>query len=121
MKQDKYIGMDVHQATTVVAVMDAGGKIVLETVVPTEGAALIRFLQSLQGRLRVTFEECGQAGWLYELVRGDVAEVIVCDPRRNRLLGEGSKADSGMPESGPSCGAPACCGRSIMVAMGPRH
>ncbi len=93
MKQDKYIGMDVHQATTVVAVMDAGGKIVLETVVPTEGAALIRFLQSLQGRLRVTFEECGQAGWLYELVRGYVAEVIVCDPRRNRLLGEGSKAD----------------------------
>ena len=27
MKRDKYIGMDVHQATTVVAVMDANGKV----------------------------------------------------------------------------------------------
>jgi Tol biopolymer transport system component len=30
MKRDKYMGMDVHQATTVVAVIDAEGKIVLE-------------------------------------------------------------------------------------------
>jgi len=29
MKRDKYMGMDVHQATTVVAVIDAEGKIVL--------------------------------------------------------------------------------------------
>jgi hypothetical protein len=28
-----------------------------------------------------------------EVVRGYVKEVIVCDPRRNKLLGEGSKAD----------------------------
>jgi hypothetical protein len=31
MKRDKYMGMVVHQATTVVAVIDAEGKIVLET------------------------------------------------------------------------------------------
>jgi hypothetical protein len=30
MKRDKYMGMDVHQATTVVAVIDAEGKSVLE-------------------------------------------------------------------------------------------
>src|SRR5499426_1378091 len=30
---------------------------------------------------------------MYDVVRGYVSEVIVCDPRRNRLLGEGSKAD----------------------------
>jgi hypothetical protein len=35
MKRDKYMGLDVHQATTVVAVIDAEGKIVLETIVPT--------------------------------------------------------------------------------------
>ena len=35
MKYDKYIGFDLHQATTVVAVLDAEGKVVLETIVAT--------------------------------------------------------------------------------------
>lgn len=30
MKRDKYMGLDVHQATTVAAVIDAEGKIVME-------------------------------------------------------------------------------------------
>jgi hypothetical protein len=30
MNQEKYIGMDVHQATISVAVMDAGGKLIME-------------------------------------------------------------------------------------------
>lgn len=34
MKRDKYIGMDVHQSTTVVAVLDANGKVVWETIRP---------------------------------------------------------------------------------------
>ena len=32
MKRDKYMGMDVHQATTVVALIDAEGKIVLDAI-----------------------------------------------------------------------------------------
>jgi transposase len=93
MKSDKYIGMDVHQATTVVVVLDAEGKLVLETVVATEAAAMIRLVQSLSGTLQVTFEETTQAAWLYEVLRAWASEVIVCDPRRNKLLEEGSKAD----------------------------
>jgi hypothetical protein len=31
MSQEKYIGMDVHQATISVAVMDAGGKLMMES------------------------------------------------------------------------------------------
>jgi transposase len=85
--------MDVHQATTVVMVLDASGKLILETIVATEGSTIIRFLQSLSGPLHVTFEESTQAAWLYDVVRGFAAEVIVCDPRRNKLLSEGSKAD----------------------------
>src|SRR6058998_496538 len=64
MKCDKYMGMDVHQATTVVDVLDADGKPVLETIVATEAAAIIRLLQSLSGLLHVTFEETTQATWL---------------------------------------------------------
>jgi transposase len=93
MKCDKYMGMDVHQAMTVVVVLDVDGKVILETMVPTEAAAIIRLVQSLSGPLRVTFEESTQAAWLYEVIRTYVTEVIVCDPRRNKLLEDGSKAD----------------------------
>jgi transposase len=93
MKCDKYIGMDVHQAMTVIAVMDADGKVIWETMVATEAAAIIRFVQSVSGPLHVTFEETTQAHWLYEMLRWFVAEVVVCDPRHNKLLSEGSKGD----------------------------
>jgi len=62
MKCDKYMGMDVHQATTVVAVLDSEGRVILETIVATEAAAIIRLVQSLSGPLHVTFEETTQAG-----------------------------------------------------------
>ena len=93
MKSDKYMGMDIHQAMTVVAVLDADGKVTLETMVATEGSAILRLVKSLSAPLRVTFEETTQAKWLYEVLRTHVTEVIVCDPRRNKLLGEGSKTD----------------------------
>jgi transposase len=93
MKCEKYMGMDVHQATTVVVVLDSDGKVVLETIVATEAPAIIRLVQGLTGPLHVTFEETTQAAWLYEVVRAYVAKVIVCDPRRNKLLSEGSKGD----------------------------
>ena len=93
MKRDKYIGMDVHQATTVVTVLDGNGKVIWETMVPTKAGPITELLESLNGPLHVTFEETTQAEWLYEVVRPWVAEVIVCDPRRNKLLSEGSKSD----------------------------
>ena len=49
MKCDKYIGMDVHQATTVVVVLDGEGKLVFDTIVATEAATIIRLLQNLSG------------------------------------------------------------------------
>jgi transposase len=103
MKRDKYIGMDLHQATTVVVVLDAEGKLVLDTIVATEAAAIIRLLQGLSGPLHVTFEETTQAAWLHDVIRHLVTEVVVCDPRRNKLLGEGSKGTSRMRGSWPSC------------------
>jgi hypothetical protein len=88
-----YIGCDLHHATTVVAVLDAEGKVVMETIVATEAAAIIRFVNRLSGPLHIAFEETTQARWMYDVVRGYLSEAIVCDPRRNKLLGEGSKAD----------------------------
>ena len=93
MKRGKYMGMDVHAAMTVVAVMDVDGKVILETIVPTEASAIIRLVQSISGPLYVTFEETTQAEWLYDVIRCFVADVIVCDPRHNKLLSEGSRGD----------------------------
>ncbi len=36
MNQEKSIGMDVHQATISVAVMDAGGKLIMECLLETK-------------------------------------------------------------------------------------
>jgi hypothetical protein len=43
--------------------------------------------------LHVTREEGTWASWLYDLLQPQVEEVLVCNPRRNALLKEGSKND----------------------------
>ena len=40
MNQEKYIGMDVHQATISVAVMDSSGKLIIECILETKAALL---------------------------------------------------------------------------------
>jgi hypothetical protein len=44
MSQEKYIGMDVHQATISVAVMDAGGKLIMECLLETKAATIVEFI-----------------------------------------------------------------------------
>ena len=41
----------------------------------------------------MTLEEGTWAAWLYDVLKPRVHEVIVCNPRRNALLKEGSKSD----------------------------
>ncbi len=88
-----YVGMDVHQASIVIVVLNGAGKVVMELVVETGAETVRNFIRSLQGRVHVTFEEGTQATWLHDLLRPLVHEVIVCDPRRNKLLSEGNKGD----------------------------
>jgi len=89
----KYVGLDVHQSSTVAAVHDEQGKSMMESILATEAEAIRDFLKGLRGTIHVTFEEGTQAAWLYEIVRPVVAEVIVCNPRRNKLLAVGNKGD----------------------------
>ncbi len=91
MNTSKYIGMDVHMATTVIAVLNSVGKIVAEAIIETKASAIIDFLKSQRGALYVTFEEGTQASWLYDLIRPHVTEVVVCDPRQ--IAGQDNKSD----------------------------
>jgi transposase len=93
MSEDKYIGMDVHQASIVCAVHNSAGKCIASSIIETKGETIRDFLRGLSGTLHITFEEGTQAAWLHDLVKPLVAELVVCNPRRNHLLKEGSKSD----------------------------
>jgi hypothetical protein len=93
MSQEKYIGMDVHQATISVAVLDSRGKLIMESILETKAATILEFLQGLHGSLSVTFEEGTSAALLHDLLKPHVTRLVVCDPRKNALLKNGSKSD----------------------------
>jgi hypothetical protein len=85
--------MDVHQATISVAVMDGRGKLIMECILATKAGTILEFIQGLHGSLSVTFEEGTSAPWLQDLLKPHDAHLVVCDPRKNALLKDGSKSD----------------------------
>jgi transposase len=93
MSSEKYIGMDVHQATISVAVRDSQGKLLMESILETKASTIVEFLGGLRGTLFVTFEEGTWAAWLYDLLKPHVAKVLVCNPRKNAALKHGNKND----------------------------
>jgi transposase len=93
MDSAKYIGMDVHQASVSIAVRDATGKLVVESIIETKATTILEFIRAVRGTLWVTFEEGTSAAWLYDLLKPHVAKVIVCNPRKNALLKAGNKSD----------------------------
>src|SRR5580700_6884030 len=85
--------MEVHKEAVVIAVRNSTGQLVMESIVETKASSLLQFIHGLQGELHVTWEEGTWAAWLYDLLKPHVHEVLVCNPRRNALLKEGSKND----------------------------
>ena len=108
MNSKKYVGMDVHQATISVAVRDSSGKLIMESIIETKAATILQFIGGLNGSLSVTFEEGTGVSWLYDLVKPHVAELIVCDPRKNALLKGGNKNDKVDARKLSELCAPAC-------------
>ncbi len=93
MDNEKYIGLDVHQATISVAVMDCSGRIIMECILETKAVTILEFFAGLRGSLAVTFEEGTCAAWLYDLLKPQVGKLLVCNPRKNALLKAGNKSD----------------------------
>src|ERR1700738_924687 len=87
MSQEKYIGMDVHQATISVAVMDGRGKLIMECILGTKAGTILGVIGGLQGSLSVSFEEGTSAAWLHDLLKPHVTNLVVCDPRKNSRQG----------------------------------
>jgi RepB DNA-primase from phage plasmid/Transposase len=93
MNSLRYIGLDVHQDTVSAAVLDRDGKLLMQYVFATRAAAILDFLHGIKGTLHITFEEGVHSAWLYDLLQRRVARVLVCDPRKNKLLKSGNKGD----------------------------
>jgi hypothetical protein len=64
----KYVGLDVHQATTVVSVRDSGGRVIERDIVATEEPALIGLIRGMRGPVHVALEEGTQAQWLHDVL-----------------------------------------------------
>jgi transposase len=90
-RSTKYVGLDVHQATTVCTVREDSGRVLLRSVVATEPAALVEYFRGMRGTIHVTFEEGTQAQWLHDLLVPIVHRVLVCD--RRGTTRQGNKGD----------------------------
>jgi transposase len=93
MESTKYIGMDVHKDAISIAVLNSSGKLVMESIIETKAITILEFVHGLRGSLYLTFEEGTWAAWLYDLLKPHVTKLVVCDPRRNDYLKQGSKSD----------------------------
>jgi len=90
MDSTKYVGMDVHTEAISVAVRNAAGKVIMESILETKANTILEFIQGLRGNVHVTFEEGTWAAWLYDLLKPQVTKVVVCNPRKNALLKDGN-------------------------------
>ena len=80
----KYIGMDVHKEAIVIAVLNGGGKLIMETILETKASSILQFIHSLRGELQVSWEEePGRPGY-----------TICCSPRCSKFW---SAIRAGMP------------------------
>src|SRR5207237_8735523 len=89
----KSIVLDGDKEAITVRVRNGAGKLVMESTVETKASTLLDFLHGLRGELHVTLEEGTWAAWLYDVLKPHVREIVVCNPRRNAWLKEGSKSD----------------------------
>ena len=87
-----YIGADVHSNNTELGI-ERKGRIVQRHSVSTSIRAIRQVLASLQGVKHLVVEEGPLAGWLYRNLKDHVDTMVVCDPRRNRLITAGGDKD----------------------------
>lgn len=88
-----YIGADVHSNNVELSV-ERKGRIIQRHSLPTSIRAIREVLDRIASPKHLTFEEGPLAGWLYRNLKDRVDTLVVCDPRRNRLIAsDGDKDD----------------------------
>jgi hypothetical protein len=89
MKLRTLCAMDLHHIHTTCEAQTSGGQVICRKDLPTERRHLLEMVQSVPGPAGVVIEEGPMADWALRTLQPFVAEVVVCDPRRNRLISAG--------------------------------
>jgi len=88
-----YIGADVDSKMTELAVRRKG-KIVDRRRVQTSIKEIRQYLAAVSGQQALAFEEGPMAHWMWRNLKDHVDRIVVCDPRRNKLItSDGDKDD----------------------------
>lgn len=61
--------------------------------IPSKIKTIKEYLKEFKGSKILTIEETTGSQWLYVELKDSVDKIIICNPKRNRLLDEGSKTD----------------------------
>jgi transposase len=94
MKTEYHIALDVHVSFCEMAVVTGSGKVVARSRCGTSIPALVQMIDEVRRPRHLTFEEGPLADWLARNLREHVNELVVCEPRRNRLIAkDGDKDD----------------------------
>ena len=94
MRRINYIAMDLAVSHTTFEAQTSSGHVLKTLDLETTGSCLVNAIKEIRRPRCVVFEECTLADWVYRLVRPHADAVVVCDPRRNRLVASGDKEDA---------------------------
>lgn len=89
-----HIGGDVDSRITELAILGERDQEPKYLRVPTAIPPLRETLNAIHGYKILIIEEGTMAGWLYRNLHPLVDEMIVCDPRRNKLVSEDGDKDN---------------------------
>jgi transposase len=81
---ERYLGLDVHAASSTLVVLSQAGKRLQHGVIETNGQALVEAIRTIPGRKHLCFEEGTQSAWLYEILSPHVEETVVTMSQRSR-------------------------------------
>jgi transposase len=80
------IGLDVHERTSSLCILDASGRIVKELTVRGHPRKVIEWLRTLDEPFQICFEVSTNYGWLYDQLQALAVRVFAAHPGRLRLI-----------------------------------
>ncbi len=91
---DHFIAIDWSQKSMGIArISNKNPDKVKITIGPANLSGLKEHLNKIKGTKILTIEESTPAHWLYVELYDCIEKIIICDPYKNRLLGDGAKND----------------------------
>jgi transposase len=88
-----FIGIDVHCKFCETMAMTSDGKPLLRRRSATSVCALAEVIEEVPRPRHVVIEEGPLADWLYRNLRSHADTMVVCNPRRNRLIADDGDKD----------------------------